>query len=281
AQLGEFLRRNVWEREEDDISERLRIPSGRPNGKIIYALDETLNVVGYCHTESGIRKRSDPLHMITPEAVQRYETAARKQREKEDRRYKREHAAWERRNKKHTQPFTSQPIPSQRVGVEGANYGVLVDSYKDTEWHTARLERVVIQYVHPDAIMNIERLKETTDISGKALLRAMEVVRARYNVETGYLNGREQHDWHYQEGLMGGEPTNCGSLPREKQDNVFQKTFKATATVDELVAAIKDVYAAGEAFKAGVYKLQEERTGRVAEEARQKELAIAEQVAKF
>ncbi|MEK6920397.1 MAG: hypothetical protein AABX82_00825 [Nanoarchaeota archaeon] len=36
AQLGEFLRRNVLEREEDDISERLRIPSGRPNGKIIY-----------------------------------------------------------------------------------------------------------------------------------------------------------------------------------------------------------------------------------------------------
>src|SRR3989338_8833418 len=173
AKLGEFSRKTSYEREEDDISEHLRMHFGRVNGKIIYEMVDTVTVIGYCHKVHGIRKRSDPLHMITPESVERYEAAKRKQRKKEDEKYKREYARWEKSvaNLAHNHPFRNlnMPLNAHTVGVDGQVDGVLVDSYKDKNWLTARLDKIDIQYVHPDAIMNIERFRKKTDITGEPL----------------------------------------------------------------------------------------------------------------
>lgn len=151
-----------------------------------------------------------------------------------------------------------KPVKVCTPGVAQGQWGVLVDSYKDNEWLTARLDRVVIQYVHPDAVMNIDHHKKTTDLTGEALLRVMEKLKAQYTVETGYLNGKELHDYDY-DGRIGSDASDLGPKPKEEQNNIFQKEFKGTATVDDIVTAVKNVYAAGEAFKAGIYRMREEK----------------------
>lgn len=231
AAIGEFSRRTTWKDEEDDPSTNFRIPLDIPFGRIIYTVGENLTVVGDCHSAYGIKEKSDPPNIITPNAVEKYK------------------------------------IPKKKQEGNGAKYGVLVDSTEDNEWRSARFERVVIQYIHNDAIMNIGNYGTTTDLTGETLLQAMERVRAEYNVEIGYLDGIEQHDWHYPENEIGGAPINWGLKPKEQQNNVFQKEFNGTATVDDLVTGIRNVYAAGEAFKAGVYKLREEKAAKLQEEA--------------
>lgn len=267
AGLGEFSRSTFFGRREDDEDAfRSMMESlGRgENAKIKYALGNTLTIVGDCVTTLGIRKKSDPRELMTEEGVKRYQVAAKKQTAQEDAQYRRELAAWKKKDAKRNPAFRNiapnigRPLNSHAVEVYGAEAGVLVDSYKDKDWFTAQFERVVIQYVHPDAIMNLTNHRQTTDLTGEALLKVMTELKARYDVETGYLNGKELRDSSYGGGI-GGHSIDQGPEDKEFQNNVFQKEFKGTATVDNIVTAVRNVYAAGEAFKAGIYRMREEK----------------------
>ncbi len=243
------------------------MPSPRVEGKIEYGFvteDQTkvLTIIGNCVSGTGIRRKNAPENLMIGKDVDKYRAARERNNTQENVHDEEELAAGENNNPitKGNMFFRDVGRLVQRRSIKGppGQYGVLVDSYKDREWYTAQLGSILIQYVHPDAIMNIDKHIKTTDLTGEALLKVMEKLKAQYNVNTGYFNGKERGRYAPAGGI-GGDPRYLGPEADEKQNNVFLTEFRGAATVDEITSAIKNVHAAGEAWRAGIYTLREQR----------------------
>lgn len=261
TELGDFSRSTFFGRREGrSYIDSVLLLGRREYAKIEYTLGNIVVVRGDCFTTRGMKRKNTPEHIITERDRARYEKACEAYRQKEDRENQKKTEAWENAKQKGLSRTLHPPLAGHRVYpiTTGVVEGVLVDSYKDKEWRTAQFERVVIQYVHPDAVMNIDTHKQATRLTGETLLGVMDGLQKKYGVETGYLNDRELRNYHH-DGRIGSDPTDLGPMDKEQQNNVFQKELKGRASVDDIVAAIKSVYAAGEAFREGIQKLREER----------------------
>lgn len=231
-----------------------RIDNGsRENSKIIYTFGDTIAVVGYCRVSIGIPKQENDLGIIT---------------EEEENKYKRRLDIYKQETPKGVEatlvgqfdfvtrgldPRIPQSEAQSELSSEKgshAKYGVLVASKEDAEWHTAQLRHVVIQYVHPDAIMNIKRYQERTDLTGSVLVKVMSDLRTRYQIGLAYLNGEA-----------------CDQI-REDQDTVFEAKLKGEVTAVGIGLEIRKVYGAGNGFRTGIAKLEQEKIRRIEEEER-------------
>lgn len=232
------------------------------NARITYTLGDKLFVAAFCKEEFGM-PRGKYVGLITAKDRERADARRYGIQEQTDKKYQRELAVLERKNEGKKSPSFLRDITMPMIGGipldYGQKYGILVDSHSDKKLYTARVETIIIQYIHHDAIMNIELHEETTEMTREQLLKAMDILKERYTVETGYLKGIEQRNWNYPE-LIDPEPLDAGPKPIHEQDNVFQRVLTGATSVDDIVTAVKSVYDAGEAFKAGIYSLREQKS---------------------
>jgi len=77
------------------------------------------------------------------------------------------------------------------LGGLKSNLGILIDNYKDKNCFSAQLTYALVTYQHPDAIMNYDLLKESTDLQSGDLELIMSVLKEKYQVETKYKGGTE------------------------------------------------------------------------------------------
>ena len=157
--------------------------SGWRSERITYTVGDTILVAAFCVTDFGMPKGTYS-GVITPVDVERARTVSARAREVANTRYEKKLAAWE---KKHPNPSVvdnfSRPMPEGILGDRGQQYGILVDSQRDTNLYTARIEELVIQYVHRDAIMNVEKHAKTTEMTKDQLLEVMNTLKGQYTVE--------------------------------------------------------------------------------------------------
>jgi hypothetical protein len=159
----------------------------------------------------------------------------------------------------------TRPSPkmiSRPLGGKKGNLGILICNYEDTECLTAMHTSATVTYQPPGATMNYSVLKTTTDIKEGDLTRIMDQLKEKYGVEISHKDGMMVRGSHNGVNLHLPAPVKS----KEYQNNIFSLPLTAEMSQDEMMGAIRNVYQAGEAFKAGYNILSEERDIRIKHE---------------
>ncbi len=138
--------------------------------------------------------------------------------------------------------------------------GIQVDAYGENAGDSALVNSITIAYTDPLAVMNVDSLKKHgIEFSESELLQAMNGLKDKHQVETGYLHGEVLQFWSTPRGI-GDTSHRMGRRPEHRQNNVFQVTLSGEEiTAKAVTSAVSRVYQTGEAFKAGVQTLLERK----------------------
>jgi len=156
----------------------------------------------------------------------------------------------------------SPKIISRSLGGKKGDLGILICNYEDTECLTAMHISATVTYQPPGATMNYSVLKTTTDIKEGDLTKIMDQLKEKYGVEISHKDGMMVRGSHNGVNLHLPAPVKS----KEYQNNIFSLPLTPEMSKDEMVGAIRNVYRAGEAFKAGYNILSEERDIRIRHE---------------